>query len=99
MLWLLFLPRLDSLIERFEYACVNGSDDIHRCVEFLFGQSRFPCVRKAPVHSGIAVTRHRHSEPKEHLLPFAEAVDAMGVTIELSEICFFHVCVFSVLGS
>jgi hypothetical protein len=52
--------RLDSLIQRFEYAGIDGCNDVNRSVEFFFRQPGFPCVRKAALRSGIAQAHHRN---------------------------------------
>jgi len=60
--------RLDSLIQRFEYAGIDGCNDVNRSIELFFRQPGFPCVRKATIHSGIAQSRHRDCQADEHLL-------------------------------
>ena len=80
------VPLLDPLIQRLKHARVNGSNDIHRCIEFFLGHARFPCVRKATIHSRIAQPHHRNGEANQHLLSFSETVDRMRITIEGSKI-------------
>lgn len=36
---LFFLPRLDSLVERFQYTGIDGCDHIHGGIELLFLES------------------------------------------------------------
>jgi hypothetical protein len=57
------IPSLYPLIERLQNTRVDGRNHIHRRVEFRFSHSRFPCVRKAPLHSRIAQPHHRHGNP------------------------------------
>ena len=84
------LPLLDALVEGLQDAGVDGGDDVHRGIEVFLGNVCFPCVRKAAVHSGIAVPGHGHGEAEKDLLPFAEALDRVGVPIELTEVCLVH---------
>jgi hypothetical protein len=85
-----FISLLDPLIERLKHSSVHRRDDIHRRVELFFGHSRFPCVRKAAIDSGIAEPHHRDREADQHLLAFGEALGRMRVPIERSEVSFFH---------
>jgi len=59
---------LDPLIQRLQHARVYGGDHIHRRIEIFFGHTRFPCVRKAAIHSRIAKPHHCGREIDEHLL-------------------------------
>jgi hypothetical protein len=52
-LWLALVPCLRPLIQRLQNSRVDGRDHIYRRVQFIFGHPRFPCVRKAPLHSWI----------------------------------------------
>jgi hypothetical protein len=88
--FLLRPPCLDPLVEGLENASVDRSDQVHCGIELFFGQSCFPCVRKAPVHSGITVARHCDGQTKKNLLSFTEAFNGMSVTVELPEIRLFH---------
>jgi hypothetical protein len=82
-------PLLNALIQRLQNSRIHRSNHVHRRVEFFFRHSRFPCVRKAPIHSRIAEPHHRDGETDEHLLALGEALDGMSIAIESSEICFF----------
>jgi hypothetical protein len=42
-----------------QYTGVYRRDHIDGGIQLFFGHARFPCVRKAPVHSGIAEPHHR----------------------------------------
>jgi hypothetical protein len=88
-----FLPLLDSLIERLKHARVYGGDDVHGGIQFFFGHPRFPCVRKAPIHSGIAELHHCDRQSDQHLFPFGETFDSMRIAVKSSKIGFFHAAV------
>jgi len=47
---------------------VDGGDYVHRRVQLFFRHSRFPRVRKAPIHSRIAEPQHRDGETDEPAL-------------------------------
>ena len=79
-----------SLIQGLQHSRIHGRNHIDRGVQLFLGHPRFPCVRKAPVHSRIAKAHHRDSEPHEHFLTFAQAFDGMRIAIESSEISFLH---------
>lgn len=81
-----FIPLLDSLIQRFEHAGVNGSNDIHCGIQFFFGHSRFPCVRKAAIHSRIAKAHHSDGETDQHLLALREALHRVCFAVESSKV-------------
>jgi hypothetical protein len=83
-----FIPLLDSLIQRFEHPGVNGGYDIHCGIQFFFGHSRFPCVRKAAIHSRIAKAHHRDGESDKHLFSFSETFDRMCFAVEGSKVRF-----------
>src|SRR5207247_10457879 len=78
------------LIRRLQPARIRGGEHIDCCIEFSFRHPRFPCVRKAALHSGIAEPHRRHRQTDEHLLAFGEAFDGMRVTIKSSEIRFLQ---------
>ena len=86
----LFVSLLDPLIQRLQNTGIHRGDDIHSRIEFFFRHSRFPCVRKAALHSRIAEPHHCHGETDEHLLAFGEAFDGMGVTVEGSKVRFLQ---------
>ena len=83
------VPLLDPLIQRLQNSRVHCGNDIYRRIEFFFSHSRFPCVRKAPLHSRIAEPHHRDRQTNQHLLALGEASDGMSVTVEGTEICLF----------
>ena len=86
----LFVSLLDPLIQRLQNTGIHRGDDIHSRIEFFFRHPRFPCVRKAPLNSGIAEAHRRHRQTDEHLLAFGEALDGMRLSIESSKIGFLH---------
>jgi hypothetical protein len=53
---------------------VHRGDDTHRGIKFFLGHPRFPCVRKAPIHSWITESHHRDGETDEHLLALDKKV-------------------------
>jgi hypothetical protein len=85
-----FLPFLDPLIQGLQNPGVYRRDDIHRRIQLLFGHPRFPCVRKAPLHSRVAQAHHRHGEADEHFLPVGETFHRVGVTIERTKVGFLQ---------
>ncbi len=87
---LCLIPLLDPLIQRLQHARIHRRDHIHRRVQFLFRHPRFPCVRKAPINSGIAKPHHRHGQSHEHLFPFAETLHRVGVAIKGSKVGFLQ---------
>ncbi len=50
---------------------VDGRDDVHSAVEICFVNACFPCVRKAALHSRLAVAHHGHGESHQHFFAFA----------------------------
>jgi len=84
------VPRFDPLIERLQDSRINRCDHIHRGIQLFLGHARFPCVRKAAIHSRIAQPHHRDSETHQHLLALGQAFDGVGVFVESSEVGFFH---------
>jgi hypothetical protein len=50
---------LDPLVQRLEDSRIHGGNHINCGVQLFFRHPRFPCVRKAPVHSRIAEPHHR----------------------------------------
>jgi hypothetical protein len=84
------LTLFDALIERLQDTRIHRRDDIHGGVQFFLGHSRFPCVRKAPFHSGIAEPHHRHGQADEHLFTVRETFDSVSVTIELAKVGFLQ---------
>jgi hypothetical protein len=84
------LPLLDSLIKRLQNSSVHRCDHIHGSVKFFFGHARFPCIRKAAFHSGIAKPQHRHGQSHQHLFALAETGYCVRLPIERPEISFIH---------
>jgi hypothetical protein len=85
-----FVSLLDPLIQRFEHSRVHRGDHIHRRIELFFRHPRFPCVRKAPVNSGIAKPHHRDGETDQHLLALGETFDGVGIVIESAKVSFLQ---------
>lgn len=84
------LSLLYPLVQRLHDAGVDGSDDVDGGIELFFRHSRFPCVRKAPFRSGLAVARHRHGQTQQHLLSLAEARHAVRLAVKCAKIDFLH---------
>ena len=60
---LCFVSCLNTLIERLQDARIHRRDHIDRGIQLFFRHPRFPCVRKAPLHSRIAQPHHRYGKP------------------------------------
>jgi hypothetical protein len=89
---------LDPLIERLQNARVHCGNHVDRGVQLFFGHARFPCIRKAPIHSRIAEPHHRNRETDEHLLALAETLHGVRVAVESSKVGFLHVIALSNRG-
>jgi hypothetical protein len=83
-------PLFDPLIQRLQNPCIYRRDHVHGSIQFFLGHPRFPCVRKAPIHSRITEPHHRDREANEHLFALGEAFDSVRVAIKSPEICLFH---------
>ena len=83
-------PLLDPLIERLQNSRIHCRDHVNRRIQLLLRHSRFPCVRKAPIHSGIAEPHHRHGKTDEHLLALGQTLDRMRIAVKSSEVGFLH---------
>ena len=93
------ISRLDPLIQRLQHSCIDRRDHIHRRIQFFFGHSRFPRVRKATIDSRIAEPHHRNGEADQHLFALAEALDGMRVAVESSKVGFLQGDCSSSFGS
>ncbi len=82
----LFQPLFYPLIQRLYDAGVDSGNDVHGRVKVLFAYVRFPCVRKAPLYSGLAVASHGHGQSQENLLSLTETRDAVCLTIKSAKI-------------
>ena len=71
----LFVSLLDPLIQRLQNTGIHRGDDIHSRIEFFFRHPRFPCVRKAAVHSRIAEPHHGCRQTDQHFLALGETLD------------------------
>jgi hypothetical protein len=80
----------DPLVERLQNSGIHRGYHIDRSIQFFIRHPRFPCVRKAALHSRIAEAHHSDREAHEHFLTLSQALDGMGVAIESSEICFLQ---------
>jgi len=90
-LWLWLGSLLDSLIQGLQNTRIYGGDYVNCSIQLFLGHSRFPCVRKAAVHSRIAKPHHRDGETDEHLFPLAQALYCMRVTIKGTKVGFLQV--------
>jgi hypothetical protein len=88
--FLAFAPLLDPLIQRLQHSRIYRGDHIDRSIQFFFRHPRFPCVRKAPVHSRIAEPHHCDGETDEHLFAVGETFDGVRIAVESSEIGFLQ---------
>jgi hypothetical protein len=95
----ILIPLLDSLIQRLEHASVYCGYDIHCGIQFFFGHPRFPCVRKAAIHSRVTEAHHRDRESNKHLLTVREALDRVCFAVESSKVRFLQDCRSSGLSS
>jgi len=84
-------PLLNALIQRLQNSRVNGRNHINRGIKFFLRHPRFPCVRKATVHSWITEAHHRDGETDEHLLAVGETFDGVGIAVKRSEVRFLQV--------
>jgi hypothetical protein len=69
---------------------VHRGDHVHGGVQLFFGHPRFPCVRKAPLHSRIAKPHHGDRETDQHFLPLGETFHGMGIAIKSSKVSFLR---------
>lgn len=88
--FLALIPLLDPLIERLHHSRIHRGNYINCGIQFFFRHPRFPCVRKAAVHSRIAEPHHRDGKTDQHLLAVGQALDGMRIAVKSSEICFCH---------
>ena len=79
---LCFISLLDPLIQRLQHSRVHRGDHVHRRIELFFRHPRFPCVRKAPIHSRIAQPHHRDGETDEHLLTLGKTLDGVRIAVK-----------------
>ena len=87
---LCLIPLLDALIQRLQHPGIDRRDYIDSSVQLLFRHPRFPCVRKAAIHSRVAEPHHRDGEADEHLLPLGKTFDGVGITVKSSEVGFLQ---------
>lgn len=73
-------------MKRFHNPCIDRGNDVHCCFQLLFRHPRFPCVRKAPFYSGLAVAGHGDRQPQKHLLPVGQTGYIVGLTIKQTKI-------------
>jgi hypothetical protein len=90
LLWLVLIPCFHPLIQRLQHARIHCGDHIDGSVQFFLRHARFPCVRKAPVHSRIAKPHHRDGKTDEHFFPFREALHCMSIPVERSKVRFLQ---------
>ncbi len=80
----------DPLVHRLHDTRVHRGDNVYRGIQFLFGHTCLPCVRKASFHSGFAVSRHGNGQSQKHLLSIGQTGNVMSLTIKLTKICSLH---------
>jgi len=88
--WLVLVPGFDPLIERLQHSRVNGRNYIDCGVELFLRHPRFPCVRKALIHSRITQPHHRHGESHEQLFALGQAFHRMRIAVKGPKIGFVH---------
>jgi hypothetical protein len=76
-------------MQRLQHTRIYGGNHIDRRVQFFFSHPRFPCVRKAAVHSGITEPHHRDRETDKHFFALGKTFDGVCVAVESSEVRFF----------
>jgi hypothetical protein len=74
------------LIQRLQDTRIHSGNHIHRRVQFFLSHARFPCIRKAPLHSWVAQSHHRNGQADEHLFTVTETFDSVSVSVEGSKI-------------
>ena len=82
---------LDPLIQRLQNSSVHSGDHIDCGIQLFLGHSRFPCVRKAALHSRVAEAHRRDRQPDQYLLPLAKTLHRMGVAIKSSKVGLFQI--------
>ena len=88
----LLAPLFDPLIQRLQNPRVHGRNHIYRRIQLFLGHARFPCVRKAPLHSRITKPHHGDRETDQYLLPLSEALHRMGLVVKCTKISFLQSC-------
>jgi hypothetical protein len=81
---------LNPLVQGLQNPCVHRRNHINRRIEFFLGHARFPCVRKAAVHSRIAEPHHRDGKANEHFLAICQALHGVSIAIKSSKIGFLQ---------
>ena len=89
LLSLTLTSRFDPLIQRLQNSRIHRRDYVNGGIQLFLRHPRFPCVRKAPLHSRIAQPHHRDREPYKHFLALGQTLDGVGVFIESSEVSLF----------
>jgi len=58
---------LGADVERLDDTGVHGRNDVHGAVQVFITDSGLPCVRKAALHSMLAVSHQGHRQTHERL--------------------------------
>jgi hypothetical protein len=81
-----FELRFGANIQRLKNAGVHRGNDINGAIQLRFGNTRFPCVRKAAFDSGLTVTDHGHRQAHEDFFTFTQSGDGVCIAIKLSKV-------------
>ena len=67
-------------------AGIDCSNDVHASVQVCLGDTGFPCVRKASLHSRLTVPYKGNRQPHKYLLALTQVGHCMCIPIKLAEI-------------
>lgn len=73
-------------IEGLENTGVHRRNDVHGAIQVGFGNTCFPCVRKAAFHSGLTVPDHGHRQAHEDFFTLTQIGDGVGIAVKLSKV-------------
>ena len=86
----LLVSLFNPLIQGLQNPRIHRGNYVHSRVQLFLGHSRFPCVRKAPLHSMIAKPHHGDGETDQHLLPLGETLHGVSVAVKCTKISFLQ---------
>jgi hypothetical protein len=78
------------LVQRLQHTRIHRGDNVHGGIQFFVTHTRFPCIRKAALHSWIAESHHRHGQAHKHLFAFAKTDHGMRIAVKRPEVGFIH---------